>query len=138
ILATAIRGAAGAVGLLPVPTALALGRALGAGAPAPLRPPRRLAPAPAPMAVPELGEPARRGLVRATFGHAGQSYAELAVWRKLARNPGYVRIEGRHVLDAALAQGRGCIAITGHVGNWELLAATFADLGVPLTVVARK
>ena len=138
LLASVIRGAAGAVGALPVPVALALGRALGTGAHALLGTPRRFALAHVALAFPELDETARRALVRATFRHAGQSYAELAVFRKLGRDPGYVQVEGLEILQAALALGRGCIALSGHVGNWELLAATIARLGVPLTVVARK
>lgn len=138
VLASVIRGAAGAVGMLPVSAALALGRGLGAGAHALLGTPRKFALQHVALAFPELDEPARRALVRATFRHAGQSYAELAVWRKLARDPSYVQIKGRDVLEGALAQGHGCLAITGHVGNWELLAATFSNLGFGLTVVARK
>ena len=138
LLAAVIRGAAGAVGTLPVPVALALGRGLGAGAHALLGTPRRFALAHVALAFPELDEPARRALVRATFRHAGQSYAELAMFRKLGRDPAYVRVDGLEILQAALARGRGCIALSGHVGNWELLAATIAGLGIPTTVVARK
>jgi KDO2-lipid IV(A) lauroyltransferase len=138
LLARGIGAVAGAVGTLPVPVALGLGRALGAAAHALLGRPRQLALAHVALALPELDEPARRALVRATFRHAGQAYAEIAVWPKLARDPDYVHIEGRAALDDALARGGGCLAITGHVGNWELLAARVAALGVPLTVVARR
>jgi KDO2-lipid IV(A) lauroyltransferase len=72
-----------------------------------------------------------------TFRHAGASYAELAAWSKLARDPDFVRIEGLEALHDGLAQGRGMLVISGHVGNWELLAARIAAL-LPLTVVARK
>src|SRR5258706_15108535 len=74
LLAWAIRTAAGAVGTLPVPMALALGRTLGAGAHAVLGTPRRLARVHVARAFPELDAPARHALVRATFAHAGQSY----------------------------------------------------------------
>src|SRR5262249_56291431 len=75
------------------------------------------------LAFPELDGDARARIVRATFEHAGQSFVELGLWRRIARDSGYV-IGNFEVLDAALAEGRGTIAITGHVGNWELLAAT--------------
>jgi KDO2-lipid IV(A) lauroyltransferase len=71
------------------------------------------------------------------FLHAGASFAELAQWPRL-RDTDYVTVEGRAVIDAALAGGRGVIAITGHIGNWELLAAGIARLGYPVTVVARR
>lgn len=138
LLARAIGGVARAVGVLPVPVALGLGRALGAAAYVLLGRPRNLALDHVALALPELDDAARRALVRGTFRHAGQSYAEIAVWPKLARDPDYVRVEGRAILDGALARGGGCLAITGHVGNWELLAARVAAFGVGLTVVARR
>jgi KDO2-lipid IV(A) lauroyltransferase len=130
-------GAAG-VGALPIPLALALGRGLGAAAHRLLGTSRRLALAHVALAFPSLTDRERRALVRATFRHAGESYAELALWPRLAADLDYVRIEGREHLDAALATGRGCLAITGHTGNWELLAARVAGLGFPVTVIARR
>jgi KDO2-lipid IV(A) lauroyltransferase len=138
LLARTIWLLARTVGLLPPSVAVALGRAFGNGAHAVLGTPRRLALEHVALAFPELDPEARRALVRATFRHAGESYAELAVWQKLLRDDDFVRVERRDALDAALAAGRGCFAITGHVGNWELLAARVASLGLPLTVVARK
>ena len=48
-----------------------------------------------------------------------------------------IRIEGREILDEALAQGRGVINVTFHYGNWELMGAYVARLGYPLDVIAR-
>jgi KDO2-lipid IV(A) lauroyltransferase len=138
LLARGIANVARAIGVLPAPAGLALGRALGRGAHALLGAPRRLAREHVAVAFPELDEPARARLVRSTFEHAGQSFAELGLWRKLARQPGYVEIENLAALDDALAGGRGALAITGHVGNWELLAATVAARGYGLSVVARR
>jgi KDO2-lipid IV(A) lauroyltransferase len=126
------------LGLLPVPACLAVGRALGRAAHALLGTPRRLAVAHVGMAFPELDLAARRRLVRGTFVHAGMSFTELALFPKLLRRPGYVHVEGADALDAALARGRGAIAVTGHCGHWELLAAWTARLGYPLTVVVRR
>jgi lauroyl/myristoyl acyltransferase len=36
---------------------------------------------------------------------------------------------------AALAQGRGCVSITAHLGNWELAGRLLASLGRPVHVV---
>ena len=124
--------------MLPAPVALALGRGLGAAAHAVLGTPRRLALAHVGLALPELDSDARRRLVRATFRHAGQSFAELALWRKLRRRPDYLRFEGLDLADALLAEGRGAIAVTGHTGNWELMAAALAARGYRLSVVARR
>jgi KDO2-lipid IV(A) lauroyltransferase len=100
--------------------------------------PRRLARAHVEVAFPEMEEEARSRLVRETFRHAGASFAELALLGKIVRSADYVRLEGAEVLDQALAQGRGVIAVTGHCGNWELLASWGARMGWPITVVVRR
>ena len=137
-LAGAITGFGRALGALPMPLALAVGRGLGGAAHAFLGTPRRLAVVHMGMALPELDPATRRRLVRETFRHAGQGFAELSLFGKILRRPDYVRLEGAAALDAALALGRGAIAVTGHVGNWELLAAWAAAIGYPITVVVRR
>ena len=136
-LAAAIWYGGRLLGALPVPVALAIGRALGGGAHALLGQARRLALVQLGIAFPTLDLDARERMVRATFRHAGESFAELTLWPKLARRPGYVRMEGRSFVDDALVAGRGVIVVTGHTGNWELLAAAVAAR-YPLTVVARR
>jgi len=49
-----------------------------------------------------------------------------------------VTVTGGDHLDAALARGRGVIALTGHVGNWELLAAYWSMRGYPVNVLATR
>ena len=137
-LARAIGGFSRALGALPMPAALAVGRGLGTAAHAMLATPRRLAVAHMGLAFPELDLATRRRLVRATFRHAGQAFAELSLFETILRLPDYVRLEGVEALDTALARGRGAIAVTGHVGNWELLAAWAAAIGYPITVVVRR
>ena len=138
VLARLIWGMGRAIGLLPVPLGLAVGRALGTGAHALLGTPRAFALEHVALALPELDADTRRRLVQGTFRHAGESFAELGLYPKLARRPGFVVFEGQEVLDAALAGGRGAIGVTGHCGNWELLAATVAARGYPVSVVVRQ
>jgi KDO2-lipid IV(A) lauroyltransferase len=138
MLAWTIAGMGRLIGTLPVPVGLALGRTLGRVAHRILATPRRLARRHVAIAFPELDEVARRRLVRATFEHAGQSFTELSMLRRLLRRPDYVVLEGADVLDAGLAGGRGMFVIAGHIGNWELLAAWVASVGYPLTVVVRR
>lgn len=42
----------------------------------------------------------------------------------------------RHLLDEALAAGKGAIFATAHIGNWELPALQLGSLGYRLSVVA--
>ncbi|MCE5198716.1 MAG: lysophospholipid acyltransferase family protein [Armatimonadota bacterium] len=48
-----------------------------------------------------------------------------------------VNIQGKEHLDNALAKGNGCIIITGHYGNWELMARKLVILGYKINVIAR-
>jgi KDO2-lipid IV(A) lauroyltransferase len=138
-LVAAIRGTGLAVGALPVSFGLALGRGLGRAAHRVLGTPRRLALAHVGIAFPEWSTQRRQEVVRTMFEHAGASFAELSLWPRL-RDGDYVHLDpgGAAVLDDALAGGRGAVVITGHVGNWELLAAAMAHRGYPVTVVARR
>jgi len=137
VLAAGIRATKVVLGWLPLWLALAIGRGFGRLSYVLLGSRRRLALRQLADALPELSPAERRGIVRRMFLHAGASFAELAQWRRL-RGTGYVQVEGLHVMEDALARGRGVIAVTGHVGNWELLAAEMARLGYPVTVVARR
>ncbi len=46
--------------------------------------------------------------------------------------------EGTGKLDQALARGKGAIVLTGHLGNWELLASYFRFLGYPGCLIGRR
>jgi len=46
--------------------------------------------------------------------------------------------EGRRHLDEALAQGRGVILLTAHLGNWEIGGLGLRALGYPVTVVTLR
>lgn len=41
-------------------------------------------------------------------------------------------------LESVLARGKGAIALTGHLGNWEFLASFLRHRGFPGSIVARK
>jgi Kdo2-lipid IVA lauroyltransferase/acyltransferase len=47
----------------------------------------------------------------------------------------FVTIRGFEHIDQAFTAGKGVIAITGHIGNWELLGAYLAFKGYPLHVI---
>jgi len=50
-----------------------------------------------------------------------------------------IEIRGREHYEAARAQGKGLIFLTGHCGNWELGALAFSHIiNVPVSVVARR
>ncbi|RME31254.1 MAG: hypothetical protein D6800_00945 [Candidatus Zixiibacteriota bacterium] len=82
----------------------------------------------------------RRRIGRDFFINSGKNYADvlrLPHHFKREIRP-LITVEGREHLDDAVEQGKGVIAVTGHIGNWELLAAFLAGEGYPLAVVARE
>ncbi|MGD9762241.1 MAG: lysophospholipid acyltransferase family protein [Candidatus Binatia bacterium] len=56
-----------------------------------------------------------------------------------ARFADYAEVQGWENWEAIKeATGTGAIVVTGHIGNWELLAAYFAGRGVPIGAIARR
>lgn len=49
----------------------------------------------------------------------------------------YFRIQGLDHLNAARAKGKGVLALTAHIGNWELLSAISAMTDTPVSIVYR-
>jgi KDO2-lipid IV(A) lauroyltransferase len=82
---------------------------------------------------------ARRRLARACFRHFGRTVFECL--RLFSYPPSRllnrVRFVNLEAMDAALAGGRGAIAITAHLGNWEIIAAAFAASGRPVAAIVR-
>ncbi len=109
---------------LPLGWVLALGRAFGRFA-------FRIARRERQRAVAQLTEMLRlqpleaQQLARQSFESMGMIAAEVAWLPRLRpRLADYVRLatESEALLNQALAEGKGALFITGHVGNWELLA----------------
>ncbi|PCD00549.1 lysophospholipid acyltransferase [Halopseudomonas pelagia] len=74
--------------------------------------------------MPELSAAELEDLVGRTLLDTGRSFAESAcawMW-KPQKTVGLIKeVEGLEVLQAALANGRGIVGITSHLGNWEVL-----------------
>ncbi len=102
---------------------------------------RRKALASLSTAFPEKTEAEREALARATFRHLGSVAMELV--RISAFDPRRKEFvewdeESRTVLKNALARGRGVVFVTGHVGNWELLARFITQEGFQVSVVGKE
>jgi KDO2-lipid IV(A) lauroyltransferase len=66
--------------------------------------------------------------------HLGKSMLETMLI-SAERLPEIARFEGIENLEKAMAQGKGVIYVTGHIGNWELCGGLVASR-FPLSVVA--
>ncbi|RYZ38355.1 MAG: lipid A biosynthesis acyltransferase [Myxococcaceae bacterium] len=92
-------------------------------------------------AFPDRSDAERDALARGAFRHLAAAALEVASTRAL--DAGLEALvswpqEDRAVLEAALAKGRGVVFVSGHVGNWELLARRVAKAGYPSQSIAKE
>ena len=93
------------------------------------------------IAFPDMPRKVREAMARAMFKSVALNAYEFLALGGSGRDriAGMVeRVEGREHLDAVTASGRGLIAITGHIGCWELLAAYWANTGFEVNVIGRE
>jgi KDO2-lipid IV(A) lauroyltransferase len=87
----------------------------------------------------ELSAAAREHIARAALRNAARCFVEVTHMEQLkTRFDDYVTVEGWEHVHAVLDAGRGAIVVTGHLGNWEVLAAYFAGRGIPIAGIARR
>ena len=79
-------------------------------------------------------------MARRVFLNLGRNAADAIRLQKFTPHniDRYVKAIGLENMDRALKKGKGVLAITGHIGNWELLGAYLALKGYPLNVVGAK
>jgi len=79
----------------------------------------------------------RRAIALKAFINMGHNLVDFFRMRLLAKEDlsGFVEIDGLDHIERALAEGRGAILLTAHLGSWELLAAVGACLGFRLTAL---
>jgi KDO2-lipid IV(A) lauroyltransferase len=101
---------------------------------------RRLALEHLAIALGETHSPAaREAIARQAYRNTARCVVELAKLDDIRPQfDEYVSVEGWEHMEGAHALGRGAIAITGHIGNWELLAAYVAYRGIPLAAIAKR
>jgi KDO2-lipid IV(A) lauroyltransferase len=86
-----------------------------------------------------LDDRARARLARASFAHLGSICADAAYFPRLLREP-TERLavhQGAEHLRAAIAEGRGVLVFSGHLGHWEMIGLLQPRLGIPFTMVVR-
>jgi KDO2-lipid IV(A) lauroyltransferase len=87
----------------------------------------------------QLSPTARAHLARASFINIARSFCEVAKIDDIrARREEYFEVEGWEAAEWALAGETGAVAVTGHIGNWEMLAAYFAWRGLKVAAIARR
>lgn len=137
----ALRAVVGALDLLPWSRAAALGAAIGGLGYAPLRIRRRVVETQIAAAFPGMSPGEVRRTAHASYRHLGRNVAEVALIPRIGAagvRALFTEVEGWPLVEAALADRRGIVLVTGHLGNAELAGAYFAARGVPTDAIARR
>lgn len=93
------------------------------------------------LALPSLPGVEREALIRANYRHYGILFLDFwqSFWKQEDFLRRYVDVEGEENIRAALAEGKGVLVLTAHVGNWEALTAHGTTvLKVPATMVTKR
>lgn len=89
------------------------------------------------IAFPEMGEAERQALALAQWDQTGRTFAELAVMDHLTPEGGRVEVVGMERLHALRDSGKPAVLISGHLANFEVMAAVIMASGVPCQVTYR-
>jgi KDO2-lipid IV(A) lauroyltransferase len=87
----------------------------------------------------QLSSNQAEAITRRFFVNSGKNIAEVLRFKKHYDREikALVEVEGWHHFEAAHQRGKGIIGITGHLGNFELMAVHFAGAGYPVAVIGR-
>jgi len=136
----AMRGVIWALGLGSGARASRVGERIGALGYSPLKIRRGVAERQIAAAFPGLSAAEVERIARASYANLGRTSVETALLPSLGKDGVLDLFEeaiGFEHVEAALAQGRGVILITGHLGNWELGGSYLAARGVPVDAITR-
>ena len=81
-----------------------------------------------------------REIVRLSFINLGRNILEILYMPNLNKdNIGeYISFEHREYIESAVAEGKGVVVYTAHIGTWEWLSAAFLLTGIPATAIAKR
>jgi Kdo2-lipid IVA lauroyltransferase/acyltransferase len=89
------------------------------------------------IAFPNMPEAERLRLARDQWELTGRTFAELAVMDRLTPESGRVEVVGLERLHAVRDSGKPVVLISGHIANFEVMAAVIMHAGVPCQVTYR-
>ena len=89
------------------------------------------------FALPELSDAERLHIANGMYRSFGRTLAEFARLPLLTPEniSSQMEFHGLDVMRAAIAEGKGIIGVSGHLGNWEWMGAGTALSGIPLTYI---
>ena len=89
------------------------------------------------IAFPDMPADEREALALAQWDQTGRTFAELAVMDHLTPEGGRVEVVGMERLHALRDSGKPAVLISGHLANFEVMAAVIMASGVPCQVTYR-
>lgn len=89
------------------------------------------------IAFPNMGAAERERLAVDQWEQTGRTFAELAVMDQLTPQSGRIEIVGLERLHAIRDSGRPVVFMSGHLANFEVMAAVILAAGVPCQVTYR-
>jgi KDO2-lipid IV(A) lauroyltransferase len=89
------------------------------------------------IAFPDMGADERRRLALDQWEQTGRTFAETAVMDRLTPASGRIEIIGAEHLAAIRESGRPVVFVTGHMANFEVMAAVLVNAGVPTQITYR-
>jgi KDO2-lipid IV(A) lauroyltransferase len=91
-------------------------------------------------AFPDLNRGAVVNLARESYAHLGRTFIETALLETLGKKgllELFETVENWELVEEVMAEGKGAVMVTGHIGNWELAGAYVAARGIPLDAIVR-
>jgi KDO2-lipid IV(A) lauroyltransferase len=89
------------------------------------------------VAFPDRSEAERRRIAAAMWRHTGRTIAEVILLDRIMTDPSRLEIEGREAWESRLREPGGKVAVTLHIGNWEMTGIAFATCSDKLAVTYR-
>ncbi|MBB5773158.1 KDO2-lipid IV(A) lauroyltransferase [Brevundimonas vesicularis] len=89
------------------------------------------------IAFPDMPAAEREALALAQWAQTGRTFAELAVMDHLTPEGGRVEVVGMERLQTLRDSGKPAVLISGHLANFEVMAAVIMASGVPCQVTYR-
>ena len=87
----------------------------------------------------QMPEAEARRTVRESFVNLARNVLEILYMPHLNEKNfrKYIEIDHLEILKKALAEKKGVVILTGHIGTWECLSAAFTLNGLPVTAIAK-
>lgn len=89
------------------------------------------------IALPEIPLQERFALARRSYANLGRSLVEILLMQKAGEEyyERHISFTGVEHVESALKDGKGVLAVTGHFGSWEVMAAAWCRKGYPLDLL---